>query len=519
MPADIFADPSKVPSLDGIDPEVQQGLPAEADRMECALIAEDYYQGRGKKYLKPREGEDQQDFEAKPKRTSKLTRKVVRLLSGQLYGSSPTREVEGASSVGTWYEEVAADCSLDVTLRAAVASSVLSHVAAIEIEATGDPDRPIRLWLWKANEFAAFFKDDDPTCPYAVVTRSIVSAGPNKVRARYRMWTAMERRTYYTDAFDKGQSPGGRAANIADAESSGPSPYPSVLPFVFVRNEPAVTEFWEGGIGHALVELNADADRSLTALAEHMDEFLNPKGFARNLSNSTQFHERVGEFKHLKSDSSKRAGDSNSDPEVFYLQAQLGVEAGWLDLKNAIDQGLEELDVPAELIRSSDSSMDLSGVAIVAKRVPFYEGARARQPLATQAETELFGKVCAVAGIYYGDNALLAAARDPKLLITWPEPKIPLPTTERDTADDWELQAGLTDPIEVLARRRGVTLAQAEEIAEGIAERRKRWNSLMGGVMPEPGSGAPGAPMADPNADPEAEGPDDEDPPTDEDES
>ena len=55
---------------------------------------------------------------------------------------------------------------------------------------------------------------------------------------------------------------------------------------------------------------------------------------------------------------------------------------------------------------------------------------------------------------------------------------MPLPTPERDLADQAELELGLTDPIEVIAKRRNLTLEQAEEAAEAIAERRAKWNAI-----------------------------------------
>ena len=122
----------------------------------------------------------------------------------------------------------------------------------------------------------------------------------------------------------------------------------------------------------------------------------------------------------------------------------------------------------------------------------------------------------AVAGVWYGDARLIPAATDPELVVVWPEPRIPLPSPERNDSDAWELEQGLADPIEVLARRRGITLGQAEELAIEIAERRAKWSALMGEPTPPDPTGAPtdgqqqqqqppGDPNAEPDIDPEGD--------------
>lgn len=486
MPDAIVDDPGSVPSIDLVDEEVQAGLKHDQERLDSALVAENYYRGRGLQYLERRPQETDEDFRGRPKRTSKLTRRVTRLLSSQLWGRPPMREVEGSAAITKWYQSTLAAAQADVRLVAADRSATLGHAAAIEVEASGDPRRPVRLWVWKPHEFTVWTREDDPTDVWAVCTRSRIPHGPGRVRCRYRVWTAFERRTYYTKPYGPMEPTAGRRADQFEPAESGPSLYPGVLPFVFVRFESAVSEFWEGGIGEALCELNGEADRSLSDLAQHVQEHLNPIGWARNLQAGSTIRDTPGRFVHLVGDAGYRTGDGGGEPELGYLQASLAAEQAWDELRTYVDQTLEELEVPAATRPSLDGVTDLSGVAIVAKQMPFIEMARTRQPLAGEVETELFAKVCAVVARHHegqpGAAKLEPAARDPRLVTTWPEPKLPLPTADRDQGDQWELEQGLTDPIEVLARRRGITLAQAEDLAAQMAERRKRWATLMGGV-------------------------------------
>jgi hypothetical protein len=483
MPTDALIDVTKVPSLDTIEAEVRAGMPGESARWECATTNEDFYQLRNKSYIERRKAEDDTAFQNRPKRTSHLTRTVIRKLAEPLYNPGPTRTLANSGAVDTWLQGVYADAHINARMQSADRAATLNDVAALQVEATGDPKRPIRVWLWKAHEFAVFCPPDDPLTPWAVCTREIVPDQSRKVRTRYRLWSAAERRTFLTEPFDDARMAGGRRADLMVADESGPTPYPGVLPFSFVRNEPPECKFWDGGIGTALRECNREVDRGLSDIAEHLQTFLNPKGFVSNVALSTRFTDRVDGFIHLRPMPGASEGENKIEPRVWYLQATLGVQEAWYDLRAYSDQTLEELDVPLTTVRT-DSSTDLSGIAIVAKTLPLLNRTRNRQPQFTEAETDLAGKALAVGGVWYRQATLTAAARDPRLMLVWPEPSFPLPTPERDAGDEFELAQGLADPIEVLAKRRGLTIDQAEELARQIARRRQLWTDLFTPAAP-----------------------------------
>lgn len=512
MPADVLVlDLGTVPSLDAAEKALRAGLPDDAARLAEARRVEDYYQLRNGKHLPRREAESDEDFAQRPKRYSRVTRTAARKLAG-LYNPGPTRTWEGGGTIEAWLNETYAAAAVNTRMQSADRSALLHHVTAVQVEPTGDPKRPLAYWLWKGHEFAVFLRDGDPINPYAVCTMDVIPdpENPGRVCTRFRLWSAAERRTLLSDPH-RGECGATRATRYhPDGEQTGPSPLPGVLPFVFCRNEPADSQFWEGGIGGALADLNRELDRGLSDLAEHVGAFLNPTPWAKGLSASTRFLTKVGRFLHLVPDVATAQGDNRIEPELGYLQAQLGVESAWLDLKTYADAALEELEVPLTIVRS-DASTDLSGVAIIAKQMPMYERLRVRQPQWGEAESDLAAVSLAVAGIHYGQPALLAAAADPRLVCTWPEPKVPLPTTEQDATDEWELTNRLADPIEVLAKRRGLTLQQAEELAAEIAGRWKTWEGILG-----PPEGAKGRPN-DSEGEPPPEGDPDDDPPEDND--
>jgi hypothetical protein len=487
MPADLLVDVvddlSSVPPIDSIDEEVRAGLPGEAERMARARLNEDYYALRNDRHIARRESEDEASFAARPKVTSAMTMQAIAKLTELLYGPGPTRTLSNSPALDAWLQGVYGDVHVSNRFEAADRAATLNDVAAIQVEATGDPRRPIRLWPWQAHELAVFCPDDDPTTPWAVVTceclRDRRAGHRGMMRTRYRVWTAAERRTYLSAPHaNAGVLCGVEAVETVEAES-GPSPYPGVLPFTLVRNQPVEATFWDGGIGTPLRKANAAVDQKLSAIAEHLQTFLNPKGFVQNVSADCQFTERVGGFIRLTAMRGAQEGENHLAPSVFYLQPTLAVEQAWLDVTKTADLALEELGLPITAIRDQ-AATDLSGIAIVVRMMPLLSYTRKRQPRFSEYEVDLAARILAVAGLHYELPEHLRAARDPKLLVVWPQVSFPAPSVERDEGDRWELEQGLADPIEVLARRRGLTLQQAEDLAGEIAARRTRWNALMG---------------------------------------
>jgi hypothetical protein len=478
MPADVFAKLDRVPSLDGPAEQVKAGLTHDRERMVEARACDDFYQCKNERHFKRRTYESDEDFRTRPRRFSRLLRVAIRKLSEPLYSPGPTRQWEGSEPITAELESIYEQTQIDVRMASADRAATIGHVSAVQVEATGEPEKPVRLWVWKAHEFTVWTRDGDPTTPWAVCT---VDTIPERamIRTRARLWSAAELRTYVSEPYAPGGDMLRRCEHLVEQI---PSPYLGVLPFVFVRNEPPDSLFWEGGIGSPLREANVELDQRLSDLANHVRAFLDPMLTAKNLAPGTVLRPGTEKVTHLPSDPNIRAGDMKGEPTLQYLQAQMGVQDAWFDAKTAADQYLEDLEVPLTVVRS-DASTDLSGIALERKTAPLLHRTRARQPQFGETEGELAAKILAVTGTWYGRQDLVAAAQAPALVCVWPEPRV-LDTTNLEGLQTLqaELDMGFTDPFEALARLRGITLGQAKRLAAEIAERRDEWRELMGDV-------------------------------------
>jgi hypothetical protein len=159
------------------------------------------------------------------------------------------------------------------------------------------------------------------------------------------------------------------------------------------------------------------------------------------------------------------ASNRDRDPVLQFVQPDLQVDAVWAHVTKLVNQTLQDLDLPLTADVDALSSPE-SGVAIVARRMPLIDLWRARQERWKASEAELARVTLTVGGNAQGGQRGLLAAATAELEVVYPEPQLPLPTPERNTADEWELTQGLTSRIRLVMERRGCTREQAVEYLE-----------------------------------------------------
>lgn len=454
--------------------EVKQGCPTHERCLVKARELQDWYDGDSEKYVAFRPAEDALSWLTRPKRVSFITRQAVNKLTSHLYKPGPRhRRITADATVDAWYNRVAQDIQLNGLMQQADRLATLHGLVMIGIYPTGNPARPINYHLFPRHDFVFWASADDPRVPTAVCT--ITKSGADTVR--YRLWTKTH---YYTFFKGKtwGYTPGGWNVARFDPAQSGPHPY-GVLPFAFVTHELPTTELETKGLGHLLSKINRalNIDRSNLALWVH--HYARPLGFVSGVGPEWRPRFIDGGFVPLvvRHDSTE---DAPVVPEAKYLESSIDIAAIREYIRGEANDALKELGIPIQISAQDDGKGGMaqsSGIAITAQEADVIAYSKGRQPLFELHETRLAALVCQigscpVSGLGELEGVLQAFAADPSLRVAWPEVSIDLPGPDRDNADTFELGVDLTDPIELLMRRQGLTEDEAIEQFRAIQRRK-----------------------------------------------
>jgi hypothetical protein len=481
----------ETPDLRAILKEVKQALPGHEHALVHARELQDWYDGDSEKYIAFKPSEDALSWLTRPKRVSFITRQAVNKLCSHLYKPGPRhRRITSDEAVDAWYNRVAQDIQLNGLMQQADRLATLHGLVMIGVYPTGNPGRPINYHLFPRQDFVYWASPDDPRVPTAVCTITKTSADRNTIR--YRLWT---RTHYYTFFKGKtwGYTPGGWTVARFDPGSSGPHPY-GTLPFAFVTHALPTTELHTKGLGHLLAKINRALNIDKSNLALWVHHYARPLGFVSGVGPEWRPRFIDGGFVTLavRSDSSESAPIV---PEAKYLESSIDIAALREYIRGEANEALKELDIPISIEASSDGgggggAKMASGVAIAASDADLITYAKGRQPLYELHETRLLSLVCRIAasaGASAGvsPELLSAVAADPSLRLAWPEVSIDLPGPDRDNADTFELVNDLTDPIELLMRRQGLTEPEAIEQYRAIQRRKQIAAALAADPMAE----------------------------------
>lgn len=479
-------------NLEYVDQQIRKGLPDQAQTWEQFNNELAYYLNEGHRKIPSRESEQAIDKQARPKLALHITHKVVNELAKGLYAHpGPCRKVTNSPEADLLFQAVAKEHRLNRVLHRVDKLTYLHGVCGVQVvphldsahkRRTGedrlkDPKCPVRFRVWPANQFTVWTEDCDPSCPWAVVTRSFIDG-----RERLQLWTDEFVRTYMakskllvspvtSDQFD------------LDAASSGANPF-GVIPFVFAHNEDATDEFWTPGLGHSLVNTCFYLDQVLSDLTQAVETFCIPEKYSRNLSVSTRMVHRPGDPMDLME------RDPSKDADVFFRQPELAVEPTWMLIERTVNETLEGLDVPIRMSVDASNQPE-SGIALTIRRIPIIDKWRIRQDAFKHFECKLarLAASVAAASVVPLNSQLLVLSQTLELEVDFPEYSFPIPSVEKDASDDWELQHGLTDEIQIMMERYNLTESQAIERFRKLAVRK----ALLAGLLPPPAEPRPPA--------------------------
>lgn len=455
-----------------IESEVLAGLKHETERLDEAKMSLNFFNGDFKPYRKCSSDELINESLI---REIWLTNFVVNKLSENLYRHDPIRELKRHAEANTWIQSVYKSCSMLGKWHAADQLSILTGVAALQPVPTDNPKEPIKVHIWDGSQLVVYANSDDPTEAEAVVT-----IARHDCRSRFTVWTEEMIGVYETDKYEQGCTAGNRIPKLVRID---PNPY-KTLPFTFVHYTLPTSNFWVGCPGPILAQLNLWLNDRLSKMAEAAEVYLKPPIVGSGVS-PTWSPGKYGPGDILIPDPDNATmNDSAAKAELKLLEYdQSTLTTAWEDIKEMVNHTFDTMGVPGSAFRMNQGSAR-SGESIKSEQIPLLQYTAGRKPIFAHYEAHFARKVLEVAVAYpppgIPKEALQAALQDFDFSLRWGEAYSELPGPERDREDLFNLQLGLTDPVEILQRRQGFTQDEAMQHLRNLAARKEELTRLLG---------------------------------------
>ena len=473
-----------------IDRAIRDGLPGvEKERIRRAEKALEFYKADFSRY--PTRPADASKTDKRYERTAPVMQRVVNTLTGTLYKDGPKRTLMEHEQASEWLGNVYRRNVADALFQQADRLSGVSDVAMFQAIRSADPRNPVKIQLWDASQFSVWLEPDDQSTVAAVAVRDMYDG-----QRRLTLWTADEKWVYFTAQFDKNVTSGATAYG-KPTKLDNPHGF---LPFSFVHWDLPVCDFWSGGPGNHLVEVNDCTNYGLTTGFDRVKFNLNPIIKLHNVRTGWKppAPMQPGQIWDLPANTNSEGQDAA--PDATYLEADPSyVVAGWEDLNNYLDTVMAMHGVPPATIRMTQESAR-SGVSIVAEQIPLILWAKSRQRPFACYEDQLATLVLRVGATHLNSqdvgnphldeykataSQLEEAADNLSLALRWPKMFPDMPGIEQDQADQWLLDNHLTSRTQVLMRRESMTREEAEDALEEIAEDLVKEQEMFAALAPE----------------------------------
>jgi hypothetical protein len=452
--------------FDQIDRDIRSGMLYDQARRDVAWHNRRFADGHFDEY--PTRPENAPGRRDDFRRTSRIMRRVVQALTGNLYKRDPQRALRAGEAATDWLSQLYRRNSMAAKWHKADQFTVIGDVAAFQFAGIADDEYPVKPHLWAADQLVVWLDPDDPLEPNAVATVDAFNA-----QRRLRLYTKDVVATYRTARLGPFQTAGGTAWEAVGSPVA--TPYRDedgvgYLPFAFAHFEQPTTDFWTGGIGDYLRQINDFLNFRLDRLGDSIRFIERPipiySGVPLDWTPPADL--KPGQGIKLPAFVAS-VGDSvaSSNPTVSYLMPPLEyITADWSDLQNFIDHALETCGIPPGAIRMVGTAD--SGIAMMIEQAPLlgwaeqrrgpfghYEGKAAR--MAARVACTQFRR----AGSTPADWLVEMALEDDGLSLEWAPLYVQLPGPERDRADTFDLSMGWTSKIRLMMERDSLTREQA----------------------------------------------------------
>lgn len=486
-----------MPDYTDITDEIEAGLHRSRKRRRAAKLNHDLYSYNFETCKVPGL-EDRRDTSLPESRTP-ILRRVADVLCGNLYKSSPQRVLRDGVAT-EFLARVYKAQKMAAKWKYADALTLVGGYQAYQFAGGELVDAPVAITQWAPHELAVWTEPDD-----ALTVRAVGTLWDYRDKRRLQLWTRESVSLYETDRKGDGNAPSKgnegyeqvwrkdnpyRSVETIDAEGT---PREGLIPFSFAHWSYPCASFTTEGPGDILAAFNLDLVRRLTNLSDDIEFQSRPIGWSSNVPATFKMPRKLkpGQFLDIV-DTSDVVGNAPAGPAMLnYLSPPLGhVADNWQELTNRFTHYLEMYGVPDSAIRMVQSGA-ASGVAIQSEQLPLLTWAEGRRGDWSSYEEESARTCLQVAEAWTRINGLPGEAdriqgwlEDFQFSLRWPRLYTMLPGPERDRSDEWRMQQGLADKVQILMEREDLTEEEATAQLKKIAERKAAL--VVVGIDPEP---------------------------------
>jgi hypothetical protein len=471
-----------------LDDTIRGGLPSsERDRLKDAWDNLRFSQAQFDEYPTRYPANNPYEREDTYRRTSPIMKRIVQVLTQNLYRNNPTRQLP-TPEASAWLEKVYQRNHMGARWHRADQLRLIGDYAAFQFAGDTDPSCPVKVHLWGAESLVFWTDPDDALKVAAVFTIDRYNA-----TRRGKLWTEDLVADYVTP--QGSDHPGDGAVAWIRQGSPRPNPYKDelgrgVIPFSFVHAEQPTQEIPTPGPGNSLRQLNDAVNFGLDDLGDGVRYLAKPIGLAKGVSTTWNPPTVIRPGMFLNLPAVVTAGGVATDPDLVFRSPDLNfVNVVWNDLNLYCDHSLEMHGVPPSTVRMVMQAR--SGISIAYDQVPLLQWAETqRKPFACYeadaARTALRVGASHLAANGYASAAapLTAALNDYRLSLIWGRLTSQLPGPELDRADTWLIGMGVKTKIDILMERQDLTEEQAVELLKTVSRRNRILTQL--GIDPKP---------------------------------
>lgn len=391
-----------------------------------------------------------------------IAKRIAGKLSEHLYKRPPTRELAD-KAVGDLLQEIYIRNGMQALWQEADRLTAVGGFSALQFAADDDPEKPVKIHLWSADQLVPFVNDDDHAKLDAVITLDQVDG-----RTRATLYTPDKIVRFTTK---RGNVVGDQTRQFVLVGEPADNPYRDaegngIIPFSFVHWRYPATEFTTDGPGTNIREVNRYILHGLDDTADGVRYLVRPIGVAEGVAEDWEPGAiiRPGMFLNMSA-GQVDAGGNGPIPRLSFLTPDSSwVAVVWSHLNNYLDLSLELENIPPSTIRMVLDAR--SGVSILAEQAPLLGWTEQRRRAflhyeTRAAETCLSVFASSLRAIGRDTKRIEYAAADPGLQILWPRLYVDLPGPERDRADGVRISWGTASLLDIVQEREDCTRDQA----------------------------------------------------------